>query len=318
MTRAVVTGASGLLGGAVVRELMRHADAVEGWSHAVEAAPDGVRFRTLDLRDASAAERVLRAARPDLVVHCAALTDVDRCESDREAAAALNAAVPGRLAATAYALGSRFVHVSTDAVYDGERAGLHDETETPRPVNAYARTKLDGERAVMAAHRAALVVRTTMHGWSAQGRVSFSEAIVRALLRGEPMSLFSDVRFSPLVVTDLAAVIRRLAEQGAAGVVNVGAADAVSKEEFGRLVAREFGLADDPIVSVRVADRGLRAPRPRNCALAVGRLTGLLGEPPPTVRDGVRRMCADADSGAAARLKGRAAGSLGALAEAAA
>ena len=74
------------------------------------------------------------------------------------------------------------MHVSTDAVYDGERAGAHAEDEPPRPANAYARSKLAGEAAVLAAHPDALVVRTTMHGWTAQGRPSFSEAILRGLL----------------------------------------------------------------------------------------------------------------------------------------
>jgi dTDP-4-dehydrorhamnose reductase len=284
LTRAVVTGASGLLGGAVLREL-----GGEGWSHNVPELPDGTQLRRVDLRDGGA-EAALREARPELVVHCAALTDVDACEDDPEAARALNAEAPGRLAATAAALGARFVHVSTDAVYDGERSGLHAEDEPPGPVNAYARTKLEGERAVLEAHPGALVVRTTMHGWSSPGRASFSEAILGALRAGKRLTLFRDVVFSPLNVADLAALIGRLAERGASGVLNVGASDAVTKEAFGRLVARTFELPEDPIEPIDVADLGLRAPRPRNQALAVERLTQLLGAPPPSVADGVRRM----------------------------
>jgi dTDP-4-dehydrorhamnose reductase len=315
--RAVVTGASGLLGGAVLRDLAAHAVDVEGWSHVVPAAPDGIRFRTVDLRDPDVSEGALRAAEPDAVVHCAALTDVDACEADPAAARELNAEAPGRLARAARALGARFVHVSTDAVYDGERPEPHSEADEPAPVNLYARSKLEGERAVLEADPGALVLRTNMHGWTSTGRPSFSEVIVRALLRGERLTLFTDVRFSPLEVSDLAAVIRRLAADGAAGVVNVGAGDGVTKEAFGRLLAREFGLAEEPIVPIRIADRGLAAPRPRNTVLAVERLTGLLGAPPPTVRDGVRRLRAQAAGGAAAALKGLPAGSLRDLVEAA-
>lgn len=280
----MVTGASGLLGGAVLREL-----GGEGWSHNVPALPDGTPLRRVDLRDGGA-EEALREARPELVVHCAALTDVDACEDDPDTARALNAEAPGRLAATAAALDARFVHISTDAVYDGERGGLHAEDEPPGPVNAYSRTKLAGERAVLEAHPVALVVRTTMHGWSGPGRPSFSEAILGALRAGRRLTLFRDVRFSPLNVADLAELIRRLAERGASGVLNVGASDAVTKEAFGRLVARTFELPEDPIEPIDVADLGLRAPRPRNQALAVERLTQLLGAPPPSVADGVRRM----------------------------
>jgi dTDP-4-dehydrorhamnose reductase len=144
---------------------------------------------------------------------------------------------------------------------------------------------------VLAAHPGALVLRTTMHGWSALGRLSFSEVILRGLLRGERLTLFADVVFSPLVVSEHAALIPRLA--GLGGVLNLGAADAVSKADFGRLVAREFGLSPAPIEDVTLASRNLTAPRPRNLALDVARLTAALRAPPPTVADGVRRMRAE-------------------------
>lgn len=309
----MVTGASGLLGGAVLRHLAAHGLAVEGWAQGTVAAPDGITFRRLELTEPGVPERALDEARPDLVVHCAALTDVDRCEDDPDGARRLNAEVPGRLAAAAARLGARFVHVSTDAVYDGDAPGRHAETDAPAPANVYARTKLEGEHAVLDANPDALAVRTTMHGWTAQGRLSFSESLLRGLSRGDRLTLFADVSFSPLVVSDLASVLHRLAATSASGVVNAGAAAPVTKEAFGRLVAREFGLSEDTIVPIEVASLGLRAPRPRNLGLAVERVTELLGEPPPTVEDGIRRLRETAEAGTAARLKGRAALDLTAL-----
>jgi dTDP-4-dehydrorhamnose reductase len=313
VTRVVVTGASGLLGASVLRDLAGQRIDTEGWSFRLSALPDGTVLRRLDLCGPGELERALRDAAPELVVHCAALTDVDACEDDPAAARSLNAKVPGRLGAAALALGAGFVHVSTDAVYDGEREGAHTEDEPPGPANLYARTKLEGEQAALDAHPEALVLRTNMHGWSAGGKTSFSEAILRGLLARRRLTLFADVRFSPLAVSDLAAVIRQLAQRRARGVLNAGASDAVTKEEFGRIVARSFGLSEDPIEPIAVADLGLRAPRPRNSALAVERLADLLGAPPPTVADGVRHMREDADTGAASRLKGQAAGPLDTL-----
>jgi dTDP-4-dehydrorhamnose reductase len=153
-----------------------------------------------------------------------------------------------------------------------------------------------------------------MYGWTAQGRRSFSESILRGLVRGERLRLFADVRFSPLNVTDLAVLIERLAENpGAAGVLNAGASDAVSKEEFGRLVARTFGLSDAPIEPIALAAAGLRAARPRNLALATRRLEALLGAPPPTVAEGLARLRDELTTGAAARLKGGESGTLASL-----
>ena len=305
MTRVVVTGASGLLGATLLGVF----DDAEGWSHQVAALPDGTPLRRVDLREDVSNE--LREAAPGLVIHCAALTDVDACERDPAAARALNTDAPARLAAAARALGARFIHISTDAVYDGEAPGLHTEDDPPSPANVYAQSKLDGEQAVLDAHPEALILRTTMHGWTALGRRSFSEAILRGLLRGERLTLFEDVRFSPLVVTDHARLIKRLANTS--GVINLGAADAVTKEAFGRIVAREFDLSDASIEPVTLASAGLKAARPRNTAMDVTRLTKALGASPPTVAEGVRAL--RDGMVAAATLKGRDAASARALVE---
>jgi dTDP-4-dehydrorhamnose reductase len=290
MRRVVVTGAGGLLGAAVLRHFRARLDAVEGWSQTTRSLPDGTTLRPLDLTAGEAPEAALRALRPDLVVHCAALTDVDGCERDPEAARALNALVPGRLAAASAALGAAFVHISTDAVYDGERPGAHVEDEPLGPANVYAETKLEGEQLVLDAHPAALVLRTTMHGWTERGRLSFSEVILRALAGGDPLTLFTDVTFSPLVVSDHARLIAALVEREAAGILNFGAADAVTKEAFGHLVADVFALPATTIEGVTLASRNLAAARPRNTAMDATRLAAALGAPPPTVADGVRRL----------------------------
>ncbi len=305
MTRAVVTGASGLLGGQVLRALARVGVAAQGWSHTARRAPDGVGFRAQDLTADGVSEKAVRDSCADLIVHCAALTDVDRCEGEPAVARAVNARLPGRLATAAAARGARFIHVSTDAVYDGERPGRHSEDEPPAPANMYAITKREGEEAVLAAHPGATVVRTTMHGWTAMGRLSFSEAILRGLAGGAPLTLFGDVVFSPLHAGDLAEAILALAAIDAPGIINVGATDAVAKDAFGRLVADVFGLDPSPITTIALADRRLRAPRPRNTALDVERVSELLGAPPPSVRAGVVRLHAEVLNGAAARLKGR-------------
>lgn len=290
MRRVIVTGAGGLLGAAVARHFRTRLDVVEGWSQTTRSLPDGTSLRPLDLVTPDVPETALAAARPDLVVHCAALTDVDGCERDPDAARALNALVPGRLAAAAAAVGAAFVHISTDAVYDGERPGAHAEDDAPGPCNVYAETKLEGEQLVLDAHPAALVLRTTMHGWTPRGRLSFSEVILRGLVQGDPLTLFSDVTFSPLVVSDHARLIGALVDRDASGILNLGAADAVTKEAFGHLVAEVFGLPADPIEGVTLASRNLTAARPRNTALDPTRLTAALGAEPPTVAAGVRRL----------------------------
>ncbi|MFT4034761.1 MAG: SDR family oxidoreductase [Patulibacter sp.] len=303
MGEVVVTGASGLLGGAVLRTLRKRAIDATGWSRHVACTADGLPLHTVDITRPQAAHAIEQTA-PRLVVHCAALTDVDACERDPDAAWALNAAAPGRLAAAAAACGARFIHISTDAVYDGQAAAAHAETETPAPANAYARSKLAGEELVLTTYPAATVVRTTMHGWTAQGRRSFSESILRTLLAGQEARLFTDVTFSALDVETLADLLLDVAATDAPGILNVGAADAVTKEAFGRQLATAFAVNSTLISSIRLADLDLPAPRPRNCAMSVDRLASLLRSSPPTVADGITRLHAAWRSGSVARMKG--------------
>jgi len=302
MTTVLVTGASGMLGAnAVVALRPRHR--VVAASGTATGTVDGTPLRPVDLAAAGAADELVGRERPDLVLHCAALTDVDACEARPDEARRANVEATARVAEACRRHGAVLAYVSTDAVYDGGH-GDHREDEPPAPVNVYARTKAEGEDAARAVLADALVLRTTMHGWRPGPRTSFSEAILRALLRGERPTLFTDVRFSPLVAGEIAETAERLWRAGAQGTFNVGAADGVDKHAFGRLAAEAFGLDPSPIVAIRLAERRLAAPRPLDCSMDVARLTAAVGAP-PTVAEGLQRLWRELEDGTAERLRGR-------------
>lgn len=302
MTTVLVTGASGMLGAnAVVALRARHR--VVAASGTATGAVDGTPLVPVDLAEAGAAEALVARERPDLVLHCAALTDVDACEARPDAARRANVEATARVAAACRRHGSALAYVSTDSVYDGGH-GDHREDEPPTPVNVYARTKAEGEDAARAELPGALVLRTTMHGWRPAPRVSFSEAILRGLVRGERLALFTDVRFCPLVAGEIAEIAERLWLAGAEGLFNVGSADGVDKHRFGLLVAEAFGLDPAPIEPIRLAERRLTAARPLDCSMDVSRLTAAVGAP-PTVEEGLARLRRELGDGTAARLRGR-------------
>jgi dTDP-4-dehydrorhamnose reductase len=300
VTTVLVTGASGMLGANAVQALCRDHEvvAVSGASTGTVA---GHRLVAADLAEPGVADALLRAHRPRLVLHCAALTDVDRCEAEPALAERVNAELPGLLAAACRRRGARLIHVSTDAVYGGP--GPHREDAIATPVNLYAASKLRGEDRVQAELPGALVLRTTMHGWRPAPRTSFSEAILRTLLTGERPQLFADVRFSPLVAGEIVDQAMRLQGLEAEGTFNVGSSDAVDKAEFGRTVARGFGLDPDAILPIALAERRLTAARPLDPTMDVGRLTALAG-PPPTVAEGVARLRRELEDGTAAAIRG--------------
>jgi dTDP-4-dehydrorhamnose reductase len=123
---------------------------------------------TADLSDPGAAAELFERGRPSVIVHAAAATDVDACEADPASAFLANEAMAAEVAAAAASIGARLIHISTDAVFAGDAAEGYGEDDPTGPLNTYGRAKLAGERAVLAAHPAALVVRTTIYGWNAQ------------------------------------------------------------------------------------------------------------------------------------------------------
>ena len=298
----LVTGASGLLGANLVLTALDRGMPVMAASNRVPFRHPDAESVSLDLRDADAVRDVVARVRPDVVVHTAALTNVDACEDDPETAHAVNAHAPGVLATAAAEVGARMVHVSTDAVFDGARGG-YVESDPTNPVNVYARTKLDGERAVLAASPDHLVVRTTLFGWNAQPKDSLAEWALGRLDAGERVPGFTDAVFAPLEASTLGGLLLDLAGLGASGVLHLGSADAVSKYEFARAVAQVFGHDADLVDPVVMADVPFRAPRPARTALDASRAAGLLGRPLPSTRDGVERMRALRDEGWADRLR---------------
>ncbi len=298
--RTVVTGASGMLGSAIHRELVERREPVEGWSRSVP----------VDLTETKEVDRILRASRPELIIHCAALTDADFCEANQRVAWIVNGDIPGDLALTAKAIGARFIYISTDAVYDDDKPGRRREDERPNPKSVYAETKLEGEGRVLAVYPEALVVRTTMFGWTlpTAPRPKFAEQILAALTAGEPREpkpLWTDAIFSPLHVDMLGEILLDLAEMDVSGVLNVGSRHPVSKWDFGWQMAVIFDLDWDGITTALVDDVPLPARRTKNVGLNVKAVERLLG-PMPTVEMGIVQLYQEATySGVAKKIRER-------------
>lgn len=283
----LVTGASGLLGSYLVRALepMRDAVTFAGLTR-VPAGDD--RWVTCDLTDARQVEGLIAARRPRLVVHAAALTNVDLCETDPGLAEAVNRDAAACVARLTSEAGGRFVFISTDSVFDGLR-GNYAETDEPAPVNGYARSKLEGEREVAAAAANHLVLRTNFFGRSDRGS-GLADWLLRELGAGRPVVGFGDVIFSPLHAATLAELTLELARSDLRGTLHLGASDAVSKLEFARLVAQAYGLDTGLVRAGRLADAALDAPRPLDTSLDTRAAAARLGRPLPAVAMGVARM----------------------------
>lgn len=273
----LVLGSNGFLGAEVARSLLASDSTISLHArHGAHVQHSSVTGVEADLSDPVRVVRLLDEVRPDLIVNCAALADVEACERDAVLADALNHHLPAQLAAWTAQTGRRLVHVSTDAVFDG-RGGPYDVDTAPSPVNAYGRSKRDGEVAVLSTDPTTMVARTNIVGWSPTGTRSLLEYFHGRLARGEQAPGFVDVHFRPLPVHWFWPGCERHLAAGATGLVHLTGPELLTKYAFGRRVATAFDLDPDLVIPTEgLADSGRVARPPR-----LDVLPSRLGNVPP-------------------------------------
>lgn len=287
--RILVTGACGLLGAHLMELLSRRHEVVgtdrnPWWGDASRAVVAG------DLLDPRFVDEFIGRTAPQALLHCTAMTDVEACERDPEAARVQNAGVPRRLLGLLPA-DCLFVYLSTDAVFGGSRP-MATEEDPPSPCSVYGRSKLEGEEAVRRRPNS-LIVRSNFYGWSSGRKKTFAEWLWGALERGEPLTLFEDFLFSPIYVADLAERLELLMEKNGRGVIHLAGRDRVSKSRFGLLLAEIAGLSHRSVRTGSVQDAGLLAVRGGDQSLDSSRFCRVTHVDLPGCREGLERFVED-------------------------
>jgi dTDP-4-dehydrorhamnose reductase len=242
-----------------------------------------------DLLAPGAVQRLLDQTQPDWVIHCAALAIIDACEKDPQQARQLNTDVPRLLARHVARGGARLLHVSTDAVFDGER-GSYTETDLPNPLSTYARTKLAGEQAVAEEDPKAIIARVNLFGWSISGRRSLVEFFINNLSAGKACMGFTDVFFCPMLANDLGLLFLEMLDSGLSGLFHAVGSECITKFEFGRRVAQTFGFDENLVIPTSVQDSGLQATRSPNLTLSTSKLSSALERPIPGFSTGLAKF----------------------------
>jgi dTDP-4-dehydrorhamnose reductase len=264
-TRVLVTGATGQLGAYLVRELLQQDCEVLAWGHLQPATVAGVEARPVDLADAADVDRAFRDAKPDVVIHAAAMAGVADCARHPERAEAVNTRGTATLAHVCDAAGARLVFVSTDLVFDGERAP-YGEADPPAPLSVYGQTKAAAERAVLHAAGHAVVRVSLLFGPSLNGKENFFDHQVAALRDGQPVRLFHDEWRTPLDYATAAKALIAVARSPCGGLLHVAGPDRMSRSEMGRRLAAYLGLETTAIEAVSRTTAG-GEPRPRDTSL---------------------------------------------------
>lgn len=283
--KLLVTGASGLLGINLAMEAMREHEVIGADRGKLKSAP----FQVLkgDLLKTDEIHSILHATKPDWLINCAALANLEKCEEDPLQAKMLNTDLPAELAAACKKTDIRFVHISTDAVFDGIKEGFYTEEDQTSPPGMYSQTKLDGEHAVQEINPQAIIARVNFYGWSLGGRRSLGEFFVNNLNERKQVNGFTDVIFCPMLVNVTARLLLEMLQKDLTGVYHVVGAQPMSKYKFGVEVARTFGLREDLISPQSVEASSLTAKRSHNLWLSTHKLSTDLGHEIPAFSTGL-------------------------------
>ncbi|MDO9300250.1 MAG: SDR family oxidoreductase [Anaerolineales bacterium] len=286
--KILITGASGLLGINLAQETMNAHDITAVDRGKLVNAP----FKILngDLLNAGTVDSALDSAQPEWLINCAALADLEACEDSPDIAKRLNIDLPAQMAKACKARGVSFVHISTDAIFDGEKDGFYTEEDSPNPLGVYAQTKFAGEQAVLAENSNAIVARVNFYGWSLSGRRSLAEFFHHNLTNNKSMSGFTDIKFCPMLVNDTARTLIKMLQKNLSGLYHVVGPQAMSKYQFGVEIARRFTLKESEISPKSILSSSLTARRAHNLCLSTHKLSTALGESLPEFSTGLNEF----------------------------
>lgn len=278
---AIITGGSGLLGLNILLDEppMYKFHAVV---HQRKLHLDNANFISIDLQNLNSIEEALKLYSPKVVIHAAGMTDVDGCEKDPESAKLINGKLPGNIAHVCSNLDIKFVHISTDHLFDGKVKFVSEET-SPNPINAYGYSKALGEEEVIKNNSRSLIIRSNFFTWGPVYRPSFSDFIHNNITNAQSINLAHDVYFTPILAQNLIETIFMLIKKDASGIYNVVGSERLSKYDFGIKMARIFSYDNELINKVSWSSIGAKAIRPADMSLSDKKIRNFLGHDLGTV-----------------------------------
>ena len=204
--------------------------------------------------------------KPDIVIHTAGLTNVEKCELNPDLAQHVNVTLASNVSTACEVLGIKLVHISTDHLFDGKKT-FSTENCPVSPMNVYAKTKEEAERVVRTRNTKSLVIRTNFYGWGTYYRHSFSDDIITALEAKKEIFIFDDVFYTPILAETLIQAVHELILLNAEGVFHVVGDQRISKYSFALSIAKRFNLDSSKIIPSQITNKRNLTQRPRDMSL---------------------------------------------------
>lgn len=287
--KILISGGSGLLGSKISEKAMEKGhDVYSGYN--THEAKFGIPIK-LDVCQRAALQKTLKKVEPEVIVHTAALTDVDKCEEDKNLAWKVNVKGTKNIAELSRKHKAFLIYVSTDYLFSGEK-GLYKERDEPDPINYYGATKLEGEKTVKAIAEEWCIARpSVIYGsTAAAGKVNFALWVIEKLEKGEPIRVITDQYVSPTLNTNLADMILEVAERKLVGTYHLAGTTPINRYDFAKLIAETFNLNQDLIKPAKSEEMKWAAKRPKNTSLNVEKATKTLHKKPLCIEEALSEL----------------------------
>ncbi len=298
--KTLITGGSGLLALNWASSLRDKCSITLGL-HQQQVSLAGTSVVQLDLESLGTLIQQFEVIQPQIVIHTAGLTSVEKCESDPILARQLNILLALNMAKVCAMFKVPFAHISTDHLYSGNNA-FADENLPISPLNIYGTTKAEAELRVLEENPDALVIRTNFYGWGTSYRQSFSDLIIHTLRANKELELFDDVFYTPILAEVLAQATHDLIALKAKGIFNIVGGQRLSKFNFGLKLAKEFDLNENLIKATQISKQSLLVKRPLDMSLSNKKAVGFLGRDFGTIDDHISRLEQQQKNGMAMEL----------------
>ena len=273
MSKLLIVG-NGFLGNAIYEETKKQK---------LESKVSDYHENGIDVTKINTIERVFEREKPEIVINCSAISNVDEIESNSENALNVNSYGSKNLAISCKKYHSKLIHISTDSVFDGKR-GMYTENDITNPINEYSKSKKLAENWIIESLENHIIVRTNFYGKNKKGEKLF-DWIIQNLERKSKIIGFSDIIFNPLEINNLSKMILELSRVDFNGTIHLSNNEVFSKFDFCKKIANVLGFSENLIEKGTINNSKLLAKRPQNTTLSNKLSTKILNTKPILLTD---------------------------------
>ena len=277
----LVTGSAGLIGRQVVKDLSKTHEVFSCYN---KSEPEHGNIIKMDLLNHEMISNVMSEKKPDVVIHLAAMTAVDLCESDQDNALKINSQATEILAKECSKINAFIVYVSTDYVFDGN-TGMYEENDTTNPLGFYGKSKLLGEKSIQNFSFDWCIARTSTPFGLHSTKKSFPIWIIENLQKQNQIDVLSDQFTSPTYVPNLSKMLIEISERHLNGIFHVAGATKISRYEMARMISDKLNLDEKLLRDVSINELKWEAQRPKDSSLNISKADSVLNEKPQEINE---------------------------------